>query len=898
MFKTKTYLLSFCLLFFSQNSHAQIEKLTPDLINQYGLNFSSPDNEPYSLWVGTQFLIDEGYNVSVGALYLRDNNADTFELISKTLQDEPAVVTGRASVFSEQSLFNIDATDDYELITYISESPDIAPGDSGNNQDVFVYNRTTQQTIRVEGSQPHQGTIFGLKISPTGNHLAYLSTDKDFGIQPSMNGDGNAIYIYNLDSTDLITLPHVRSFGDPDLGDVLTLEELSADGQYIFFSVDHPLSDLGLGALQIKLYNITTEEIRLIYDASSSGYLAISNLVSITNSDYMFRATDFIGDLEPFSIILHYDLEENQVFELGSDAGYFNTLALKSANNRYIVLYQSFNIGFDSFDTQAGQLWMLDTITNETRPIFDIKKTARTHDYAETYTIYCDTPYVLNLDFFQSNYFPCGENLTRDQFLLDEFNDTTTDIFHRNSDSFNIQPKSIRFHNDARYITFEGNSWYIDEAVSFEDFPYKNSGYPDYLRNSFVAVNPFLTDINISGTPSIDRSSETGLYVWQRADGKIVVKTTAGDPAQAGESTLFRGSLTSAATISNLAPFSVESDDSVTQNGNNEIIFELNVSSPWEDRFTFDVDVNASLCVDLTDFAGGLFIGPDKVQVTPPYDIGLLQSCESYQINVEGRPSLNRFSDRGWFIWRQNNGQWRSEFIIGSGSQDSGVPLIFEGNITSSSPLTNLVLISIENSDILNNTGSEIDFTLTVPYRWFDGFRFTSDPAAQTCVSLTAPADENIFIGVDKVPMPKSFDLNTLQPCDSTPGVETMGRPSINRSADNGIFVWENANRQWQAEVVSGDMPRTVPIDIVSQQAISNVGQINIESNDVFNIMQNALDLSLRVRSPWLDGFRFTDQAQSNTCISTTNSGMPIYLGPNRVELGNSLNLDTLTSCQ
>ena len=523
---------------------------------------------------------------------------------------------------------------------------------------------------------------------------------------------------------------------------------------------------------------------------------------------------------------------------------------------------------------------------------------ARTHVSFEVFTINCGIPYVLNAEFFQSSYLPCGENLSRNQFLSDNYYDAASDTYHSNVDSYSVQPKFTRFHNDARYVTFEGNSWYIDDAVSFEDFRYKTSGYPDYLRESFVVINPFLTNISISGTPDIDRSSETGLYVWQRTDGKIVVKATAGAPAQAGQSTLFSGNLNATANISNLALFSVESNDSVMLNGNNEIMFELNAISPWEDRFIFDADINSSLCIDLTDYAGGLFIGPDKVQVTPPYDIGLLQSCDAYEINVTGRPSLNRFTDRGWFIWRQNNGQWRSEFIIGSGFPDSSVPVIYEGSISSTSPLTNLVPVSIENSDILTNTGLDIDFTLTVPYSWFDGFRFSDDPAAQTCVSLIAPADENIFIGPDKVPMPKSFELNTLQPCGSIPVIETMGRPMVNRSTDIGIFVWENANRQWQAEVVSGDMPRTIPIEVISQQALSNVGQINIENNDVFNIMQNSLDLSLRVRSPWLDGFRFTDQAQASTCITTTNTQTPIYLGPNRVQIGSSLNLDSLTSCQ
>ena len=62
---------------------------------------------------------------------------------------------------------------------------------------------------------------------------------------------------------------------------------------------------------------------------------------------------------------------ENQVYELGRD---LNTIAAQSINNRYVVLYQSVNIGYDSVNTQAGQLWMLDTQANESRAIFEIEK--------------------------------------------------------------------------------------------------------------------------------------------------------------------------------------------------------------------------------------------------------------------------------------------------------------------------------------------------------------------------------------------------------------------------------------------------------------------------------------------------------------------------------------------
>ena len=115
-------------------------------------------------------------------------------------------------------------------------------------------------------------------------------------------------------------------------------------------------------------------------------------------------------------------------------------------------------------------------------------------------------------------------------------------------------------------------------------------------------------------------------------------------------------------------------------------------------------------------------------------------------------------------------------------------------------------------------------------------------------------------------------------------------------SAIPGIFIWENDPNDWVAHVVSGDMPRVVDIDVNSTEAISNVQQVNIEADDVFTVLPNGLELSLNVKAPWLDGANFTVEGQSSTCISTTNTDVPIHVGPGRVQVGNSIDLKTLTS--
>ena len=214
--------------------------------------------------------------------------------------------------------------------------------------------------------------------------------------------------------------------------------------------------------------------------------------------------------------------------------------------------------------------------------------------------------------------------------------------------------------------------------------------------------------------------------------------------------------------------------------------------------------------------------------------------------------------------------------------------------------MTNLLPVSIESNDALSALPStQLDFSLRVVNPYLDGFNLNVDAGARTCVSLFAPTGVSIYLGPDRVAMPTAFDLTTLGACQGGPAIETRGKPAIDRSADKGIFLWERATNDWSAEVVTGDTTESViEIDVTSQQILNNVEQVGIESNDVFTVLPQQLDMSLKVRAPWSDGFEFSATAQSATCVSTSTPMMPIYLGPDRVEVDSSVNLDTQTMCQ
>ena len=214
--------------------------------------------------------------------------------------------------------------------------------------------------------------------------------------------------------------------------------------------------------------------------------------------------------------------------------------------------------------------------------------------------------------------------------------------------------------------------------------------------------------------------------------------------------------------------------------------------------------------------------------------------------------------------------------------------------------ISNVVPLSIESSDVLTQMPNNLGLSFTVTPPWMDGVKFTIYDQSNTCVSMTN-ADVPIYLGPDRILMPAAFDLNTLGPCNLS-SIRTMGPPAIDRSADVGIFVWESALNDWVVNVVAGDGngeggSLVVELDVVSDQSLSNIVPLSIESDDLFTILPNRLDMSLNVNAPWIDGVMFTVENQSNTCISTSNVDVRIYLGPQRIDVGNNLNVNNLVIC-
>ena len=269
-----------------------------------------------------------------------------------------------------------------------------------------------------------------------------------------------------------------------------------------------------------------------------------------------------------------------------------------------------------------------------------------------------------------------------------------------------------------------------------------------------------------------------------------------------------------------------------------------------------------------------------------------VSASTSGDIKKTGRPPINRSTDAGIFIWQSSTNNWIMNVVSGDVQRSIDVDVI------SQQTLNNIVPVSIESNDEFTQTSTSIDMRLNIKAPWMDGVKFRVTNQSSTCVS-TSTTGVPIYVGPDRVQMPNGFDLSTLQACAvSPPTIDTYGRPQINRSTDAGVFMWQASNNTWVMNVVSGDAQRTVAVNVQSQKTLSGISPISIESSDVFTQLPMGIDMRLNLKAPWMDGARFTVKNQSNTCVTSPNSNVPIYIGKNRVVVGNAINLETLSSCQ
>ena len=282
-----------------------------------------------------------------------------------------------------------------------------------------------------------------------------------------------------------------------------------------------------------------------------------------------------------------------------------------------------------------------------------------------------------------------------------------------------------------------------------------NSGL---ARDAFVSDNPIKNSINLVGAPDVDNTSESGIYIWKNSVGRTFVKVVAGE--QNGEVSNFSGSIVSDDLISSINSISLElsKSDRLNQINSLRLDFNLFVANPDKDVFSFVSDQSSSLCLLLSKFKGGMFLGPQKVEVSPPYDINNQATCDARTVPWVGAPDVDKNKDHGIFIWEVANNVFKVSVVSANGFS------LVDINIDSDHQLSNFVTLGLETNDTVNLSAYEISLNLRVASGAKDGFKFKALDSLKTCfkTSSTLP----IYVGPLRAQLGSSVNLDTLKPCN------------------------------------------------------------------------------------------------------------------------------------
>ena len=835
----KTIIYSFLFFSYTALAYNNIELISQASDGMQGNNHStitsSSADGKFIVFSSCSTNLHQLANNGICQVYLRDRLAGITQLVSKSSSGEIANQHSQFSTISGNGRF----------VAFTTIADNLVENDTNNKEDVFVFDRLTQETSRASisstGNQGNNNSYSNPSVSFDGRYIAFKSQATNL----VQGNNGLDIYIHDRQNgtTERVSVSTSGEQGNGPSHD----PKISSDGRFVTF------------------------------------WSFATNLV---DGDTNQGVDVFLHDRQESSTIL---LSKSY---LGAASNHNSRFPVISGDGRFIA-YESQASNLVSEDNNnTADIFLYDRLTENTQVISNASNVEQGNSFSTKPVINDDGTYIV-FSSLSSNFVSDDTNNLWDLF-----------VYSRNTGHINrINTSSTGEQTNNPYPDFEEFYPSINANGSFIAFNSPASNFvQDDLNNKadvFQKTNP-LFNINLVGEPNIDRSSESGVFVWRAVDGRTIVKVTAGAQAQRGQITDYEGNIISGSGISVLTPLGLESSDSLNLIGNNRIEFDLLAQRPWEDRFSFIADENQSLCITLDTFEGGLFLGPDKIKVKPPYDINGISDCGSPRIEINGTPDIDRSAETGVFAWVNQNGRTVVKFVAGNPAQ-GGASTQFSGKILANQSITSLVLRSIESSDtVIQSQSNLIDFDVFAIRPWEDSFSFISTTSHSICITLDDYTG-GLFIGPNKVEVSPPFDLATLMPCEDGPQVVTFGSPTINRSADVGIFVWVSDTAptvgQWVSHVSSGDGSRAINVDVNSDQSLTNVFPINIESSDVFTVMPSSINMVLNVKAPWIDGFRFNEQLNANTCVSTSNNDVPIFLGPNRVYVGSSINLNTQTSC-
>lgn len=242
---------------------------------------------------------------------------------------------------------------DGRYIAFVSESPELVPGDTNGEPDAFVHDRITGDTRRVSvssaGVQANGSSLVEIslpRISSDGGHVVFASYADNL-----VPGDTNGmvdVFVHEL-SSGVTTRASLASGGGQATGPAFA-PDISADGRFVTFaswSDDLVPGDTN-GTTDVFVrdrHTGTTERVSVASNGVESN--EESNLPSLSaNGRYVAfysEATNLVpNDTNGHDEVFVHDRLTGQttrvsVSSQGGEADGYSTLPVLSANGRYVV---------------------------------------------------------------------------------------------------------------------------------------------------------------------------------------------------------------------------------------------------------------------------------------------------------------------------------------------------------------------------------------------------------------------------------------------------------------------------------------------------------------------------------------------------------------------------------
>jgi hypothetical protein len=347
-------------------------------------------------------------------------------------------------------------------VTYWSEASNLVPDDTNDTDDIFVYDRKTNTTERInvasDGTEANNRS-FSPEISANGRYVTYSSFASNL-VPDDTNGTED-VFVYDR-KTNTTERINVASDGTEANSGQSLEPAISANGRYVTYqSFASGLVPNDPPGTDIFVYDRKTNTTELISgtEANDSSFQpAISangRYVTYGSSASNLVPDDTNGIIDIFV----YDRKTNTTERIsvasdGTEANEESFGATISANGRYVT-YSSFASNLVPDDTNnAADIFVYDRKTNTTERINVASDGTEANDDSGGAEISANGRYV-TYDSFASNLVPDDTNDTQDVFVYDRKTNTTerisVDSDGTEANGFSREPA---ISPNGRYVTY------------------------------------------------------------------------------------------------------------------------------------------------------------------------------------------------------------------------------------------------------------------------------------------------------------------------------------------------------------------------------------------------------------------------------------------------------------